>query len=41
MSDKILQSIYNFTNNYKDPDNKLTYDEKNEKIQVVEKKWQC
>ena len=37
MSDNILQSIYSFTKNYRDPDTNNVFDEKNEKIQVVEK----
>ena len=37
MSAKNLQSIFNFTKNYKDPSNKLPLDEKNENLQVVEK----
>ena len=37
MTDNILQSIYSFTKNYKDPDTNSAFDEKNDKIQVVEK----
>jgi len=37
MSVQNLQSIFNFTKNYKDPLNKLPLDEKNENMQVVEK----
>tara|TARA_B100000959_G_C14897855_1_gene589551 strand:- start:286 stop:1326 length:1041 start_codon:yes stop_codon:yes gene_type:complete len=37
MSDKILHLIFEFTKNYKDPNNKLPLDEKNGNIQVVEK----
>ena len=37
MTDNILQSIYSFTKNYKDPDTNSALDEKNDKIQVVEK----
>ena len=37
MTDNILQSIYSFTKNYRDPDTNNVFDEKNEKIQVVEK----
>ena len=32
MLDKILQSIYSFTKNFKDPDTNKVFDEKNEKI---------
>ena len=32
MSDNILQSIYSFTKNYRDPDTNNVFDEKNEKI---------
>ena len=31
MSENILQSIYSFTKNYRDPDTNEVYDEKNEK----------
>ncbi len=37
MSDKILQSIFEFTKNYKDPVNNNPLDQKNSNIQVVEK----
>jgi len=37
MSDKILQSIFEFTKNYKDPANNNPLDQKNSNIQVVEK----
>jgi len=37
MSDKILQSIFKFTKNYKDPANNNPLDQKNSNIQVVEK----
>ena len=37
MSENILQSIYSFTKNYRDPDTNNVFDERNEKIQVVEK----
>ncbi|MBT4951006.1 MAG: Mrp/NBP35 family ATP-binding protein [Pelagibacteraceae bacterium] len=37
MTDNILQSIYSFTKNYRDPDTNSAFDEKNDKIQVVEK----
>ena len=37
MSDKILQSIFEFTKNYKDPTNNNPLDQKNSNIQVVEK----
>ena len=37
MSDNILYLIYEFTKNYKDPINKLPFDEKNRNIQVIEK----
>jgi ATP-binding protein involved in chromosome partitioning len=37
MSENILQSIYSFTKNYRDPDTNNVFDEKNEKVQVVEK----
>ena len=37
MSDKILQSIFEFTKNYKDPANNNHLDQKNSNIQVVEK----
>ena len=37
MSDKILQSIFEFLKNYKDPENNSSYDQQNPNIQVVEK----
>ena len=37
MSDKILQSIFEFTKKYKDPANNNPLDQKNSNIQVVEK----
>ena len=37
MSDKILQSIFEFTKNYKDPMNNNPLDQKNSNIQIVEK----
>ena len=37
MSDTILQSIFEFTKNYKDPANNNPLDQKNSNIQVVEK----
>ena len=37
MSDKILQSIFEFTKNYKDPENNNPLDQKNSNIQLVEK----
>ena len=37
MSDKIIQSIFEFTKNYKDPANNNPLDQKNSNIQVVEK----
>ena len=37
MSDKILQSIFEFTKNYKDPSSNIPLDQKNSNIQVVEK----
>ena len=37
MSDKILQSIFEFLKNYKDPENNSGYDQQNPNIQVVEK----
>ncbi len=37
MSDKILQSIFEFTKNFIEPDNNNPLDEKNSNIQVVEK----
>ncbi len=37
MSDKILQSIFEFTKNYKDPANNNPLDQKNSNIQSVEK----
>ena len=37
MSDKILQSIFEFTKNYQDPESNRPFDEKNPKIQIVEK----
>ena len=37
MSDKILQSIFEFTKNYKDPENNNPLDQENSNIQVVEK----
>ena len=37
MSDKILQSIFEFTKNYKDPANNNPLDQKNSNIQLVEK----
>ena len=37
MSDKILQSIYNFLKNYKDPRNNNPLDHNNANIQIVEK----
>ena len=35
MSDKILQSIFEFLKNYKDPENNSSYDQQNPNIQVV------
>tara|TARA_Y100001970_G_scaffold245405_1_gene312428 strand:+ start:4523 stop:5557 length:1035 start_codon:yes stop_codon:yes gene_type:complete len=37
MSDKILQSIFEFTKKYKDPEHNIPFDEKNSKIQIVSK----
>ena len=37
MSEKILQSIYNFLKDYKDPQNNYPLDQRNSNIQVVEK----
>ena len=37
MSENILQSIYSFTKNYRDPDTNNIFDEKNDKIQLIEK----
>ena len=37
MSDKIFQTIINFTKNYKDPESNLPFDQNNSKIQIVEK----
>ena len=37
MSDKILQSIFEFTKKYKDPANNNPLDQKNSNIQLVEK----
>ena len=37
MSDKILQSIFEFTKNYKDPENNAPFDQKNPNIQIIEK----
>ena len=37
MSDKILQSIFEFTKNYRDPENNAPFDQNNSKIQIVEK----
>ena len=37
MSDKILSSIFDFLRNYKDPENNISFDQQNSKIQVVEK----
>ena len=37
MSDKIFQTIFNFTKNYKDPESNLPFDQNNPKIQIVEK----
>ena len=37
MSNKILQSIFEFTKNYKDPANNNALDQKNSNIQLVEK----
>ena len=37
MSDKILQSIFEFTKKYNDPDGNIPFDQKNQNIQVVEK----
>ena len=37
MSDKILQSIFEFTKNFKDPANNNPLEQKNHNIQVVEK----
>ncbi len=37
MSNKILQSIFEFTKNYKDPETNTTFDQNNSKIQIVEK----
>jgi len=37
MSDKILQSIFEFTKNYIDPGSKTPFDQNNHNIQVVEK----
>ena len=37
MSNKILQSIYNFLKNFKDPQNNNPLDQDNANIQVVEK----
>tara|TARA_Y100001970_G_scaffold248706_1_gene318529 strand:+ start:2469 stop:3494 length:1026 start_codon:yes stop_codon:yes gene_type:complete len=37
MTDQILQSIIEFTKNYKDPENNSPFDQNNSKMQVVEK----
>ena len=37
MSDKIFQTIINFTKNYKDPESNSPFDENNSKIQIAEK----
>ena len=37
MSDNILQSIYNFTKNYKDPDTNNVFDEKMKKFKLLKK----
>ena len=37
MSDKILQSIFEFTKNYKDPGSNTPFDQKNPYFQVIEK----
>ena len=37
MSDKIIQSIYNFLKNYKDPQNNNPLDQNNTNIQIIQK----
>ncbi len=37
MSDKILQSIFKFLKNYRDPENNNTFDQNNPNIQIIEK----
>ena len=37
MSDKILQSIFEFTKKYQDPESNAPFDEKNPNIQIIEK----
>ena len=37
MSDKIFQTIIDFTKNYKDPESNSPFDENNSKIQIAEK----
>ena len=37
MTDKIIQSIYNFLKNYKDPQNNNPFDQQNPNMQIVEK----
>ena len=37
MSDEILQSIFEFTKKFNDPENNQPFDQKNSKIQIIEK----